>query len=115
MAPAAVELQATDYPLVTIVGSDRSKETPQPIRDGLARFVTATRVDDLDGALARVTAAALRLWRELAEQGDARAQLRYEDQQSMRAVPPSGAVGQSAQSQFPWLQRHGSERSHTVR
>ena len=55
---AADELQATDYPLVTIVGPDKAEETPQPIRDGLARFVAATRVDDLDGALMRVTAAA---------------------------------------------------------
>jgi CRISPR-associated endonuclease/helicase Cas3 len=31
---------------------------PQPIRDGLARFVTATRVDELDSALARVVSAA---------------------------------------------------------
>ena len=56
--PATAELQATDYPLVTIVGADKAKETPQAIRDGLARFVAATRVDDLDGALVRVTAAA---------------------------------------------------------
>src|SRR5208282_4834389 len=45
---AAVELRATDYPLVTIVGPDKAKETPQPIRDGLTRFVAATRVDELD-------------------------------------------------------------------
>jgi CRISPR-associated endonuclease/helicase Cas3 len=56
--PAAVELQAPEYPLVTIVGPDGAKETPQPIRDGLARFVAATRVDDLGAALGRVTAAA---------------------------------------------------------
>ena len=55
---ANAELQATDYPLVTIAGPDKAKETPQPIRDGLARFVVATRVDDLVGALARITAAA---------------------------------------------------------
>jgi CRISPR-associated endonuclease/helicase Cas3 len=55
---APVELQAIDYPLVTIVGPDTAKEVPQPIRNGLARFVTATRVDDLDTALVRVTAAA---------------------------------------------------------
>jgi CRISPR-associated endonuclease/helicase Cas3 len=54
----AVELQETDYPLVTIVGRDSATEAPQPIRDGLARFVAATRIDDLDGALARVVAAA---------------------------------------------------------
>jgi CRISPR-associated endonuclease/helicase Cas3 len=56
--PAAVELQVTDYPLVTIVGLNKVKETPQPIRNGLARFVAATRVDDLDEAIVRVTAAA---------------------------------------------------------
>ena len=54
----ALELQATDYPLVTIIGPDSVIEAPQPIRDGLARFVTATRIDDLDGALARVIVAA---------------------------------------------------------
>jgi CRISPR-associated endonuclease/helicase Cas3 len=54
----AVDLQSTDYPLVTILGLHSAIEVPEPIRDGLARFVTATRVDDLDGALARVIAAA---------------------------------------------------------
>jgi CRISPR-associated endonuclease/helicase Cas3 len=54
----AGDLQATDYPLVTIIGRDSKIEAAQPIRDGLARFVTATRVDDLEGALARVIAAA---------------------------------------------------------
>ena len=53
-----IELKTTEYPLVTITGSDSTKEVPQPIRDGLARFVTATRVGDVDGALVRVAAAA---------------------------------------------------------
>ena len=53
-----VELQSADYPLVTIIGSNSVIEVAQPIRDGLARFVTATRVDDLEHALARVIAAA---------------------------------------------------------
>jgi CRISPR-associated endonuclease/helicase Cas3 len=55
---AAVDLQATDYPLVTIIGQESTIEAGQPVREGLARFVTATRVDDLEGALARVIAAA---------------------------------------------------------
>ena len=49
---------STAYPLVTIVGPDKAEEIPQPIRAGLARFITATRIDDLNSALARVTAAA---------------------------------------------------------
>jgi CRISPR-associated endonuclease/helicase Cas3 len=53
-----VDLQAENYPLVTILGIESVLEKPQPIRDGLARFVTATRVDDLEHALSRVTAAA---------------------------------------------------------
>jgi hypothetical protein len=55
---ASDELQANAYPLVTIVGPDKAEESPQPIRAGLTRFVTATRIDDLNSALARVTAAA---------------------------------------------------------
>lgn len=54
----AVALRATEYPLVTIVGAETVTEAPQQIRSGLARFVTATRVDNLDAALARVVAAA---------------------------------------------------------
>jgi len=54
----ALELQATDYPLVTIIGPESVIEVPQAIRDGLARFVTATRIDDLDSAVARVMGAA---------------------------------------------------------
>lgn len=52
------DLEVTDYPLVTIVGPTSVDEVPQPIRDGLARFVTATRVGELEGALARIIAAA---------------------------------------------------------
>jgi CRISPR-associated endonuclease/helicase Cas3 len=52
------ELAMTDYPLVTMLGPDGAIEAPQPIREGLTRFVTATRVGDLDKALARVVAAA---------------------------------------------------------
>jgi CRISPR-associated endonuclease/helicase Cas3 len=55
---AVVELRATNYPLLTIIGPDSAIEAPQPIRHGLARFVTSTRVDDLDAALARVITAA---------------------------------------------------------
>jgi CRISPR-associated endonuclease/helicase Cas3 len=51
-------LNVTNYPLVTSVGPTSLDEVPQPIRDGLARFVTATRVDELDSALARVVSAA---------------------------------------------------------
>jgi len=53
-----VELEAIEYPLVTIIGPTGACEMPQPIRQGLARFVTATRVNDLAGALARVITAA---------------------------------------------------------
>ena len=52
------DLNVTDYPLVTIVGPTSVDEVPRPIRDGLARFVTATRVGELEGALARIIAAA---------------------------------------------------------
>jgi len=51
-------LQAMQYPLVTIIEPDNVVETPQPIREGLARFVTATRVGDLDSAITRVVTAA---------------------------------------------------------
>ncbi len=51
-------LQTTDYPLVTIIRRDSMIEAPQRVRERLARFVTATRVDDLEGAVARVVAAA---------------------------------------------------------
>lgn len=54
----ASELANTDYPLVTMLGAEVAIETAQPIRKGLARFVTATRVGDLDSALTRVIAAA---------------------------------------------------------
>jgi CRISPR-associated endonuclease/helicase Cas3 len=54
----SVELEAIEYPLVTIIGPTGSSEVPQPIRQGLARFVTATRVNDLAGALTRVVTAA---------------------------------------------------------
>jgi CRISPR-associated endonuclease/helicase Cas3 len=50
-------LNVTDYPLVTIVGPTSVDEVQQPIRDGLARFVTATRVGELEKALARVVSA----------------------------------------------------------
>ncbi len=53
-----VDLGVIEYPLVTIVGPTNVGEVPQPIRQGLARFVTATRVNDLAGALARVVIAA---------------------------------------------------------
>jgi CRISPR-associated endonuclease/helicase Cas3 len=53
-----IDLQASDYPLVTIIGSESAIEKPLPIREGLARFVTSTRVDDVDSALARVVRAA---------------------------------------------------------
>jgi CRISPR-associated endonuclease/helicase Cas3 len=53
-----IDLQASDYPLVTIMGSEGAIEMPLPIREGLARFITATRVDDVDTALARVVTAA---------------------------------------------------------
>jgi CRISPR-associated endonuclease/helicase Cas3 len=52
------DLDVTEYPLVTIVGPASVGEVPQPIRDGLARFVTATRVGELDSALARIVSAA---------------------------------------------------------
>jgi CRISPR-associated endonuclease/helicase Cas3 len=51
-------LTITDYPLITVVGPTSVDEVPQPIRDGLARFVTATRVGELESALARVITAA---------------------------------------------------------
>jgi CRISPR-associated endonuclease/helicase Cas3 len=54
----AIDLQATQYPLVTIVEPDNVVEAPQPIREGLTRFVTATRVGDLDSAITRVVTAA---------------------------------------------------------
>jgi CRISPR-associated endonuclease/helicase Cas3 len=54
---AEADLQVTGYPLVTIVGPASIKETPLPVRDGLARFVTATRVGELESALARVVSA----------------------------------------------------------
>jgi CRISPR-associated endonuclease/helicase Cas3 len=54
----SVELEAIEYPLVTIIGQTGAREVPQPIRQGLVRFVTATRVNDLAGALARVVTAA---------------------------------------------------------
>ena len=52
------ELEAIAYPLVTIIGPAGAGEAPQPIRQGLARRVIATRVNDLAGALARVVTAA---------------------------------------------------------
>jgi CRISPR-associated endonuclease/helicase Cas3 len=55
---AAVDLRSADYPLVTIIGPESTAERPQPIREGLARSVTATRVDNLDNALSRVVTAA---------------------------------------------------------
>src|ERR1700687_5212698 len=54
----SVELEAIEYPLVTIIGQTGAREVAQPIRQGLVRFVTATRVNDLAGALARVVTAA---------------------------------------------------------
>jgi CRISPR-associated endonuclease/helicase Cas3 len=51
-------LAVTDYPLVTIVGPTSVDEVPQPIRDGLARFVAATRAGELETAVARVVSAA---------------------------------------------------------
>ena len=54
----ASDLQASDYPLVTIVGRETAIEQPLPIREGLARFVSATRVGDVDSALIRVISAA---------------------------------------------------------
>jgi CRISPR-associated endonuclease/helicase Cas3 len=52
------DLAVTDYPLITTVGPTTVDEVPQPIRDGLARFVTATRVSELESVLARVATAA---------------------------------------------------------
>jgi CRISPR-associated endonuclease/helicase Cas3 len=53
-----VHLEANEYPLVTIVGPQSVVEKPLPIREGLARFVPAARVGDLDSILARVASAA---------------------------------------------------------
>ena len=54
----SVELKATDYPLVTVIGSESAIEAPQAIRHGLERFVTATRVGAVNNALACVVKAA---------------------------------------------------------
>jgi CRISPR-associated endonuclease/helicase Cas3 len=56
-AHTRIDLKADDYPLVTIVGSQNAVEKPLPIREGLARFVSATRVGDIDSALGRVISA----------------------------------------------------------
>ncbi len=53
-----VALQTSAYPLVTLAGAERIEETAQPIREGLARFVRATRVGDRAGAIERVRRAA---------------------------------------------------------
>src|SRR6202022_2497787 len=37
---SCVELEAIEYPLVTIIGPTGASEVPQPIRQGLARVVT---------------------------------------------------------------------------
>ena len=56
-ARSQVDLKADEYPLVTIVGSQNAAEKPLPIREGLARFVSATRVGDIDSALSSVISA----------------------------------------------------------
>jgi CRISPR-associated endonuclease/helicase Cas3 len=52
------DLEANHYPLVTVVGPSKTIEQPLPIREGLARFVSATRVGDVESALTRVMSAA---------------------------------------------------------
>lgn len=54
---AGAPLRMTEYPMVTIIGAETVTEAPQEIRNGLARFVAASRVDDLNATLARVVAA----------------------------------------------------------
>jgi CRISPR-associated endonuclease/helicase Cas3 len=50
-------LRDTNYPLATLVAAEHVSETECGVRDGLARRVRVTRLDDADAALERVVAA----------------------------------------------------------
>ena len=52
------ELLEEAYPLATLASAAAVVETPCPIRDGLARRVTVTRLPDFDAALGRILDAA---------------------------------------------------------
>ncbi|MBO1076948.1 CRISPR-associated helicase Cas3' [Roseomonas marmotae] len=55
-APAA--LVETAYPLATLAAAAGTTETPCAVRDGLARSLAVTRLDDAAAALVRIVAAA---------------------------------------------------------
>lgn len=56
-APAAA-LRETAYPLATFAAADGIRETPCLVRDGLARRVAVTRLDDAEQVQERILAAA---------------------------------------------------------
>ncbi len=55
-APSAT-LRDTNYPLATLVAAEHVSETECGVRDGLARHVKVTRLDDAEAAVERVVAA----------------------------------------------------------